>query len=144
MITGQIIKRLPPLLRSKIENDYELRNILGNINWLTAGIIFKDIVGLFVIAWVARYLGPEQFGLMNYAIAFVVLFSSLSTLGLDNIVIRNILLRPDQKFKYIESAFILKLNPSIASIMPLSVKAKSFSCPEFSEKVFDSSGDDNS
>ena len=121
MITGQIIKRLPPLLRSKIENDYELRNILGNINWLTAGIIFKDIVGLFVIAWVARYLGPEQFGLMNYAIAFVVLFSSLSTLGLDNIVIRNILLRPDQKFKYIESAFILKLLGSLLMLLLSSV-----------------------
>jgi O-antigen/teichoic acid export membrane protein len=28
-------------------------------------------VGLFVGVWVARYLGPEKFGLLSYAKSFV-------------------------------------------------------------------------
>jgi len=121
MITGNIIKILPPKLKSKAENNHELRKIMGNINWLTAGIIFRDVIGLFVVAWVARYLGPEQFGMMNYAIAFVALFSTLSTLGLDNIVIRNLLLKPENKEKYLGTSFVLKLFGSFMMLLLSSI-----------------------
>lgn len=117
MITSNLIKILPHKLRAKVENNHELRKILGNINWLTAGVIFKDVIGLFLVAWVARYLGPEQFGTMNYAVAFVALFSTLSTLGLDNIVIRNILLKPENKAKYLGTTFVLKLLGSLIMLL---------------------------
>lgn len=48
------------------------------------------LVALFVGVHVARYLGPERFGLLNYATSFVGLFSALATLGLNGIVVRNL------------------------------------------------------
>jgi PST family polysaccharide transporter len=108
VITKTIIKILPPILRSKVENNKELRQIMGNINWLTFENILRNLIGVFVFAWVARYLGPEQFGLMNYAIAFVALFSVFSTLGLDNILIREIVSNPEKRKEYLGSALLLK------------------------------------
>jgi PST family polysaccharide transporter len=99
---------LPPILRSKVENNKELRQIMGNINWLTFENILRNLIGVFVFAWVARYLGPEQFGLMNYVIAFVALFSVFSTLGLDNILIREIVSNPEKRKEYLGSALLLK------------------------------------
>jgi PST family polysaccharide transporter len=66
-------------------------------------------VGLFVGVWVARYLGPEQFGLMNYALAFVGLFGSVATLGLDGIVVRDIVRYPQGKYEILGTAFGVKL-----------------------------------
>ncbi len=67
------------------------------------------VVGLFVGVWVARYLGPERFGLLSYAMAFVGLFVSISTLGLDGIVIRELVKDENKRDKLIGTAFWLKL-----------------------------------
>jgi PST family polysaccharide transporter len=108
VITKTIIKILPPILRKKVENNQELRQIMGNINWLTFENILRNLIGVFVFAWVARYLGPEQFGLMNYAVAFVTLFSVFSTLGLDDILVREIVSSPEKRKEYLGSALFLK------------------------------------
>lgn len=52
---------------------------------------------LLVGILVARYLGPEQYGLMNYVISYVSIFSVLSTFGLDNIEIRELSRKPENK-----------------------------------------------
>ena len=117
MITGKVIQFLPKKLRSKVENNMELRAIMGNINWLTFENILRSILGVLVFAWVARYLGPEDFGLMNYAVAFVALFSTLSTLGLDNIVIRNIVSDKEKKEKYLGSALMMKFVGSLLMLL---------------------------
>lgn len=108
-----IIKISPPFLKRKIENNPGLRKIIDNINWLGAEKIIQLFIAIFVSALVARYLGPEQFGLMNYALAFVGLFMVFSTLGLDSIVVRNIVNDPDKKAQYLGSTLILRFIGSI-------------------------------
>lgn len=51
-------------------------------------------VGLLVGVWVARYLGPEQFGLLSFATAFTGLFGTVAALGLQSIVVRDIVRNP--------------------------------------------------
>jgi len=86
-----------------------LRKIIGNSSWLLADRILRMGVGLFVGVWVARYLGPQQFGLYNYAVAFVSLFSAFATLGLDGIVVRDIVRDPACKEETLGTALALKL-----------------------------------
>ena len=61
-----------------------------NTSWLFAEKILRMVVGLLVGVWVARYLGPEKFGLLSYALSFVGLFSIVATFGLDEIVVREL------------------------------------------------------
>jgi len=68
-----------------------------NTLWLFAEKILRMFVGLFVGIWVARYLGPEQRGLLSYAQSFVGLFSAIATLGLDGIVVRELVKDPSRR-----------------------------------------------
>jgi PST family polysaccharide transporter len=66
-------------------------------------------IGLVVGIWLARYLGPKQFGALNFAIAFNSILCSIASLGLDGIIVRDIVRDPDRKYEIIASAFFLKL-----------------------------------
>ncbi len=56
--------------------------------WATVGKMVNLLSALAVGIMVARYLGPEQYGLMNYVVSYVLLFQVLSAFGLDSIEIR--------------------------------------------------------
>lgn len=72
---------------------------------------------LSVGIYVARYLGPKQFGLLSYAISFVGLFSVVSTLGLDQIAVRELKTDPTKKDIILGTLFLLKLTGSVIAIM---------------------------
>lgn len=118
MDTTKILSKfLPVFLRKKIEGNEGLRKIIDNINWLGGEKIIQILLSIFVGAIVARYLGPEQLGMMSYAFAFVGLFEIFGTLGLDAIVVRNIINNPERKSEYLGSTIILRLLGSLALLV---------------------------
>ncbi len=62
--------------------------VFRNLYWAVLGKVITLLGSLLVGIFVARYLGPEQYGLMNYVISFITLFQVFATFGLDNIEIR--------------------------------------------------------
>ena len=108
---------LPLFLRRKIEQRQDLQKMLGNTGWLFADKILRMGVGLIVGVWVARYLGPEQFGVMSYAGAFVTLFTVVAGLGLDGIVVRELVKEPTNQEEILGTAFILKLLGGVISTL---------------------------
>lgn len=66
-------------------------------------------VGVFVGVWIARYLGPAQFGLLNYATAFIALFTAIATLGLNGIVVRDLIVEPGKAPSTLGTAFALQI-----------------------------------
>jgi len=105
----KILNFLPTKLRSKIEQRNDLMRIINNISWLFFDKFLRMGVGLFVGVWVARYLGPEQFGLLSYALAFVALFTAVASLGLNNIVVRDLVQDPSTTKTTMGTAFILSV-----------------------------------
>ncbi len=103
------LKYFPQFVRSRLDGRYRLQAALGNSGWLFADNILRLGVGLIVGVWIARYLGPQQFGLWSYVIAFMALFGAFATLGLDGIVVREVVKNPDQTDELLGSAFALKL-----------------------------------
>lgn len=100
---------MPARLRAKLEHRPNLQKTLGNIGWLAGDRIFRMGVGLLVGAWVARYLGPERFGLLSYATAIVALFSPIGGLGLNGIIVRDLVKDPDTANATLGTAFLLQL-----------------------------------
>lgn len=111
------IAYLPGFIRSKLEGRHTLQKVAANTGWLFADKILRMGVGLLVMAWVARYLGPDQFGIYNYAVAFVALFSAVSTLGLNQIVVRDIVRDPASTDETLGTSFILKLIGGTAALL---------------------------
>lgn len=110
-------KFLPSFILVRLDGRQNLQKALTNVGWLFGDRILRMGVGLFVGVWVARYLGPEQFGLLNYASAFVALFGTFSTLGLDSIIVRDLIQNPSEKDETLGTAFTLKLIGGIVILL---------------------------
>lgn len=57
----------------------------------------------------ARFLGPEKFGLLNYVLSFVSIFAGIAKLGLDGIMVRELVNHPEKRDAYLGTAFWLKI-----------------------------------
>lgn len=67
------------------------------------------IAGLFVGVWVARYLGPEQFGIYSYVLAFTAIFGGIAKIGLDGIIVRELVNHPEKRDTYLGTAFWIRI-----------------------------------
>jgi PST family polysaccharide transporter len=91
-----------------------VREALRNVTWLTGERVLQLGVGMFVGVWVARALGPERFGLYNYALAFASLFASVASLGTDAVVVRDLVRDPGRGPTIVGTAFRLRVVGAIA------------------------------
>ena len=62
--------------------------VFRNLYWAVLGKVVTLLGGLFVGILVARYLGPEQYGLMSYVISYVSLFQIFASFGMEGIEVR--------------------------------------------------------
>ena len=85
------------------------RKYFANTSWLLAERIFRMGVLLFVGIYVARYLGPERYGLLSYSNSFVGIFTAIALLGLDGIVVRELVNSPENRDKLLGTSFLLKV-----------------------------------
>ncbi len=109
---------LPPFLQERLQGRVQLQRILSNIVWLSLDKVLRLGVGAVVGVWIARYLGPSQFGLLNYATAFVVLFSPLGTLGLESIFIRDVIIEEEaERKRSLGTAFAMRCVGSLAGAL---------------------------
>jgi len=111
------LRYLPPSLRARVLSHPNLVKILSNIAWLFSDTALRMCVGLFVGVWVARYLGPDNFGLLNYAVAFVSLFSAIATMGLQDIVVREIVRNPTSGPEVMGTSFVLRAAGGLIAFM---------------------------
>ncbi|MEH2223545.1 flippase [Nostoc sp.] len=102
---------------SKFQSRSGLRAIIANTGWLFADRILRMGASLVVGVWVARYLGVKQYGLFNYTLAFVALFSPIFTLGLDDVVVRHLVRQSSNKEEILGTTFWLKFLGGIASVL---------------------------
>lgn len=103
-----MLKAITGNLRA-LQNHQGFRRYAANTSWMMGEKILRMFVGLFVGIWVARYLGPEQFGLLSYAQSLVFLFVAIAKLGLDGILVRELVKEESDKDELLGTAFWLKL-----------------------------------
>lgn len=109
------IRYVPASLRARIEHRPHLLKAISNTGWLFGDQALRMAVGLVLSVWIARYLGPGQFGLLNYAMAFVALFGAVASLGLNGIVVRDLVNRPEDADATLGTAFLLQLAGGFAA-----------------------------
>ncbi len=89
------------------------RRIVENLGWLFADNVLRLLSVAIVNAWVVRYLGPERYGTLSFAVAFVALFTPLALLGLPNLVMRDLVERPEDENATLGTAFVLMLGGAV-------------------------------
>lgn len=115
-----MLRQLKNLVDSAVAHQ-GFRRYFANTSWMFAEQVLRLVAGLLVGIWVARYLGPEQFGLFSYAIAFAAMFSSMAKLGLDGVVVRDLVNDPDKRDLYLGTAFWLKLSGAFLMLVVIAL-----------------------
>lgn len=92
-----------------------VRAVLKNIGWLGGDRIVRMLGGIIVMTAVARYLGPSQLGLLNYALAIYNLFNIVSNLGLDFLLVRELALDESLEPELLGTGFVLKAVASVGT-----------------------------
>lgn len=106
----------------KIKSFYShpgFQNYLQNTSWLVLEKGFRIVVAVFVGAWVTRHLGPAEFGAFQYSLSFVSIFASLATLGLDQIVIKELVKNESRRDVLLGTSFALKVGGASLSFLLL-------------------------
>jgi len=88
----------------------------NNTSWMFVEQGIKVVSAVFVGIYIARYLGPEQFGLLSYAIAIVAIFMAISRLGMESILVRELVNQPEKMRQYMGTAFSLMFIAAILGI----------------------------
>jgi O-antigen/teichoic acid export membrane protein len=102
------LKLIPSFVRIRISHRPNLVKIVDNLGWLLFDKVLRMGVGLLLGVWLARYLGPDQFGLFSFASAFVGMFGAVAGLGLQSIVVRDIVRNPSLKEETLGTAATLQ------------------------------------
>jgi O-antigen/teichoic acid export membrane protein len=105
----------------------------ANTSWLMSDQILAVLFNLGVTAIVARYLGPNDFGLLNYTFATAAIFGVIGKLGLEGIVVRDLTLHPNDQHTILGTTFALKLITYCAATLGLWVFAI-YSTPDVRER----------
>ncbi len=93
------------------------KKYFANTSWMFAEKIIRLLIAFVVGVYVVRYLGPENFGILSYAISFVGLFATIATLGLDSIVVRELVKDPDRRDEILGSVFYLRIIGAVIAII---------------------------
>jgi O-antigen/teichoic acid export membrane protein len=94
-----------------------LRKVILNTGWLFIDKLVRILFGIVVSIWVARYLGPEDFGILSYALAIFNLLIPVAGLGLESIIIRNLARHDRPPSEVLGTAFGLKLIASLGTLL---------------------------
>lgn len=88
--------------------------IASNAGWLIFDKMMRMALALTVGAWVARHLGPSQFGELSYAITLIALCQGIANLGADGIIVRDLSRNPEAAPVVLGTAIRLRLGAGIA------------------------------
>lgn len=115
--TNQLTGFFLNIIQQKLKKNPGLNKVVNNILWLFCERGIQLFLTLLIGVILARYLGPKDFGIYNFAVAFFSIFSSFSHLGLDGILTRDLVQSPQSKDITLGTAFILRLFGAFLSFM---------------------------
>lgn len=93
------------------------RRYFRNTSWLFLERMVRLAVVLVTGIYVARYLGDSLFGQLNYATGFVGLFFALTTMGLDEIVVRDLVKHPQRRDELLGTSAVIKFGGSLLLVL---------------------------
>ena len=88
-----------------------------NAGWIIGGRVAQMALSLVVGILTARYLGPSNYGLIGYGSAYLAFFSALCSLGLNSVIVKELIDHPDEQGEAIGTAIALRLVSSFLSVL---------------------------
>jgi len=105
-------------IKTRIDFSSEsFKKYFANTSWLFFEKVLRMLISFVVSIYVVRYLGPEDFGIISYAMSFAALFSAFAILGLESIIIRELVKHPEKRDEFLGTGFWLRTIGAVISIV---------------------------
>lgn len=94
---------------------------LVNSYWIIGEQLLQMLVSMIILFFSARYLGPSNFGALNYTASFVTFFIAIATLSMEGVTIKKMIFKPNDEGAYLGSCMLFRFISSIASIIAVTL-----------------------
>ncbi len=85
------------------------KTIIQNMSWLFLGELIGRVIKILLVIYAVRLLGTSEWGMFSYILSFVTIFINLTDIGLNTIVVKELVSKDQEKFSYFSTAFYIKL-----------------------------------
>ena len=86
-----------------------IKRVAKNTSVLFIATIICYALGFFTTLYTARYLGPEEFGIISLAVSLTSIFGVLTDLGLNTLIVREVARNKKLADKYVSNTLVIKL-----------------------------------
>lgn len=97
------------------------QRVRDSVFWLLADRGWRLVLNIAVLGVVARQLGVEEFGRLNYAASLAALFAPLASLGIEGLVVRELVRRPEDWRTLLGTAAGLRLGGGFIALLGVGV-----------------------
>lgn len=91
--------------------------MLNNIFWLFVDKIFRVLIQVVVGGIVAKYLGTEGFGRINYTMGILFILSPIAILGFDSVLVKYFVDDSINKNNALKTGFLLRVAGSVVQLV---------------------------
>ena len=99
------------LLRTDSHKKYTV-----DIGWQLLDKLIRFALGIWFAGMVGHYLGPERFGVLNYAVALIAFIEPIAFLGIGDLVTREIVKNHEKRHEILSTSLVMRLIASVLSI----------------------------
>lgn len=100
-----------------------MNKVAKNAVWIIGIRVVQAVVAMLINMLTARYLGPSGFGLITYASSLVAFMLPIMQLGLNNVLVQEIVSSPEEEGKILGTSITLSVLSSICCIIGVSAFA---------------------
>ncbi len=97
------------------------KQVLNNAKWIIVCKVAQSVLQLIIGMVSARYLGPSNYGLINYAASIVAFALPIMKLGMDAILVHELVETPEREGEIMGTSLLLNVLSGVLCIGAVSV-----------------------
>lgn len=93
------------------------KQVINNAKWIILCKMAQSVLQLFIGMLCARYLGPSNYGLINYASSIVAFVTPVMKLGFDSILVRELINSPEKEGEVMGTSLVLNVTSALLCML---------------------------
>lgn len=95
----------------------QVKKVARNASWIIGCKIVQSVIALVISMMTARYFGPSNYGVINYAASIVAFFVPIMTLGINNILVQEFVNTPEKEGETIGTSMVMCMLSAVACMI---------------------------
>ncbi len=100
-------------------NSFMQNRVVKNASWMIAEQAVQMVISFVIGMLTVRYLGPSNYGVINYCNAYTAFFTAIAGLGIEAIVVKELIARPEEQGEIIGSSIFMRLLAGLFSMVSI-------------------------